>query len=138
MGYPCQKKTCQDNDPDNDLVPVMDYCSDPELCRPVQGIEVTGGSFPARIWAAYMSRATAGMEVLPFPIPVDRPDEVINSPAPSPSASASPKKTGDASPSPTIGSSPTLGGSPSGEPSPSGGPTILPSPTTEDDREGDP
>ena len=42
-------------------VPLMEYCSDLQLCRPVRGIEVTGGSFPAQIWAAFMSVAVADM-----------------------------------------------------------------------------
>ena len=78
-------------------VPLMEYCSDLELCRPVHGIEVTGGSFPAQIWAAYMRVAVENMEVMEFPIPVDQPDEILN---PRPSFSAAPRPTGSAEPEP--------------------------------------
>ncbi|MGH2730262.1 MAG: transglycosylase domain-containing protein [Actinomycetota bacterium] len=134
MGYPCQGKTCSDADPNNDLVPVMGYCADPELCRPVHGVEVTGGSSvgPAAIWAAYMREATEEMEVLPFPVPTDLPDRVINSPAPTPSAKPSPKKS-KGEPTPTTEPSQPASPSPSPPPTtdPSPKPTILPSPTTD-------
>jgi penicillin-binding protein 1A len=129
MGYPCQDKTCSDSDPDNDLVPVMGYCSDPELCRPVRGIEVTGGSSvgPAAIWAAFMLRATEGMEVLDFAEPADLPDRVINSPAPVPIA-PSPTKSEKAKPSPSPIPSPSPAPSPLPSPAPSPEPTDIPTP----------
>src|SRR5680860_1326233 len=74
MGYPRLE--------DKDLVPQMRFCADAELCRPVQGIDVTGGSFPARIWAAFMAEAVAGTTVEEFAAPVDLPNEVLNSPPP--------------------------------------------------------
>ena len=37
--------------------------------RNVGGVKVTGGSYPARIWGAYMSEALAGAPVLSFPAP---------------------------------------------------------------------
>jgi penicillin-binding protein 1A len=89
MGYPIEKSK---DDPQG-TIPLMESCSDPEFCRPVVGdlgypINVTGGSFPARIWAAYMSVAVADMEILSFPFPSDLPDEVINA---RPSATPTPK-----------------------------------------------
>ena len=92
MGYPIVQTKA---DPEG-YIPLMEYCSDPELCRPVHGIEVTGGSFPAQIWAAFMRVAVEDMEILSFPIPADQPDEVINSaptatPKPTPTRSREPK-----------------------------------------------
>ncbi|MGI8708667.1 MAG: transglycosylase domain-containing protein [Actinomycetota bacterium] len=78
MGYPAEQK--------GQLVPEMRYCSDPELCRPVQGIEVTGGSFPAEIWADFMIDATAELEILSFPTPVSMPSTIINQAPTVPSA----------------------------------------------------
>ena len=61
MGYPSV-------DSDGDL-PVMDD---------VHGIEVTGGSFPAQIWRAFMREATSGMDTGSF-VPPDRfPGRVLN------------------------------------------------------------
>ena len=103
MGYPLEQRKvpCLPGDEDDPAVdckkgmklesyiPLMEFCSDVELCRPVfgdqgYGIEVTGGSFPARIWAAFMSVAVEGMEILDFPVPTDLPDEIINSAPPAP------------------------------------------------------
>lgn len=99
MGYPLESRTvdCLESDPQcksgkkkEPYVPLMEYCSDVELCRPVHGISVTGGSFPAEIWALFMSVVTEGMDVLSFPIPADLPDEIINA---TPTASPTPKKS---------------------------------------------
>jgi penicillin-binding protein 1A len=113
MGYPKARG--------KDLVPQMRSCADLQLCRPVQGIDVTGGSFPAEIWARFMSRATDGLAVRSFPAPSDTPDVILNSPAPSPTLSPSP------TPSPTPSSTPE----PSPSPSPTPSPTPLPSPSPE-------
>jgi membrane peptidoglycan carboxypeptidase len=114
----------------------MRYCTDPRLCRPVAGdlgypIEVTGGSFPARIWSAYMSKATDGMEVLPFPSPVDIPDEVINAPPPAPAGTPEPQESEPADPEPkdTPEPQPTPEPSATPQPTPSAPPTIDPSPS---------
>jgi penicillin-binding protein 1A len=96
MGYPIVQTKA---DPEG-YIPLMEYCSDLELCRPVHGIEVTGGSFPAQIWAAFMSIAVEDMEILSFPIPSDLPDEVINS-APTASPKPTPKKTRKPDPEPS-------------------------------------
>lgn len=88
MGYPI----VQTKDNPEGFIPVMEYCPDTEMCRPVHGISVTGGSFPAQIWAAFMRIAVEDMEVLSFPTPADLPDEVIN---PQPSFSPRPRPTDD-------------------------------------------
>ena len=88
MGYPI----VQTKDNPEGFIPVMEYCPDTEMCRPVHGISVTGGSFPAQIWAAFMRIAVEDLEVLSFPTPVDMPDEVIN---PRPSSSPRPEPTDD-------------------------------------------
>jgi membrane peptidoglycan carboxypeptidase len=130
MGYPLEARTleCLEPDPEckkgkkkESYVPLMEYCSDLELCRPVHGVTVTGGSFPAQIWAAFMSVAVADMDILSFPIPVDLPDEVINAPPPS-SPKPKPTKNGGASPSPTADDT----AQPTPEPSGSGEPNPLP------------
>jgi penicillin-binding protein 1A len=125
MGHPLDKKTGQS--------PLMQYCSDPALCKPVEGdlgypIEVTGGSFPARIWEAYMSQAVADFPVEDFPEPEELPDETISSPAPAP-PTASPTLVESPSPTPTIIESPSPTPAPT-EPAPSPDQSVLPSPTT--------
>lgn len=134
MGYPVEKG--KRADPDDDVIPEMRYCTDPRLCRPVAGdlgypIEVTGGSFPARIWSAYMSKATDGMEVLPFPSPVDIPDEVINAPPPAPAGTPEPQESEPADPEPkdTPEPQPTPEPTVTPQPTPSAPPTIDPSPS---------
>jgi penicillin-binding protein 1A len=52
MGYPAEVG--------GKLVPEMRSCDDRKRCRPVHGAVVTGGSLPARIWALFMRKATAG------------------------------------------------------------------------------
>jgi penicillin-binding protein 1A len=118
MGYPCQprnpkdKGACEDKKAGNEVVPRMQYCSDPVECRPVHGQEVTGGSFvgPAAIWREFMAVATAEMPIREFPEPVDEPDDVINPqptyeyvPPPEPSATPEPstEPTGEPTPAPT-------------------------------------
>ena len=105
MGYPIEKGPDGKRGTSDDFVPRMGFCSDTTLCRPVHGIEVTGGSFPAQIWDAYMEQATSGMEVLPFAMPTDLPDEVINS-APPPSPPPSPTAEKTPTPKPTTQPSP--------------------------------
>ncbi|HEX2239689.1 MAG TPA: transglycosylase domain-containing protein [Actinomycetota bacterium] len=114
----------------DDFIPRMEYCTDTELCRPVAGpdgvpISVTGGSFPARIWAQYMRVATANMNVVEFPIPEDVPDEVINSPAPAPTRTQRPTPSPSAIPS----ASPSEIASPSPAPTQSPEPPIIPTPS---------
>ncbi len=58
-GYPLQK---------SGVVPEMRFCTDTDLCRPVQGYEVSGGGAPvspAPMWGAYMAQA---MEIGGFPV----------------------------------------------------------------------
>jgi penicillin-binding protein 1A len=128
VGYPLNRKSGE--------VPIMEHCSDPNRCRPVEGdlgypIEVTGGSFPARIWSAFMSEATDGMEVIAFPTPQDIPNEVINSPPPVPAGPPEPQETGSPEPEPkeTPKATPTPVPTFTPEPSPTGPPTIDPSPS---------
>ncbi|MBA3431612.1 MAG: transglycosylase domain-containing protein [Actinobacteria bacterium] len=118
MGYPARRQS-------GDLVvPQMGYCSPPDVCRPVQGIEVTGGSLPAEMWSAFMSRAVADLPVAFFPSPVDT-GIVLNKPAPTPSPTPSPTESKSPSPSPT----PTDTPSESPTPTPTETPTASPSPT---------
>jgi len=122
MGYPLEKGPDNKFGTSDDVTPRMGYCSDPTVCRPVHGIEATGGSFPARIWAAYMSQATANMPVRDFPEPEDLPDETINaSPPPAPAPTITPTKK--PKPKPTKEPEPT----PTPPPPP---PTPTPEPTT--------
>jgi penicillin-binding protein 1A len=98
----------------------------PRANRPMAG--VTGGSTPADIWHAFMSVATRGMDVVPFP-PVDvsafRPASSI---APSPPATLTPGVSGspsDPSPGGSQGSvvAPTPSPTPGESPGPSSSPT---------------
>ena len=84
MGYPLENPKKGPS-----YTPLMRYCEDPQLCRPVGSVgEVTGGSYPAQMWAAYMNQAVEILGIPPasWPEPSDSPDEVINSPPPSPTA----------------------------------------------------
>jgi penicillin-binding protein 1A len=110
------------------VVPRMTYCGDTRVCRPVHGYEVTGGGAPvspAVIWANYMRQATIDLDPLPFPIPTDMPDKMLNSPAPAPPPSPEPEETEKPDkpdepeePEPTV--------EPSPEPEPTSEPTIIP------------
>ena len=125
MGYPLEQKK---GDPDG-IVPLMSYCSDTVLCRPVKGIEVTGGSFPAQMWNAYMTVATAEMEVVDFPIPTDLPDEIINTAPPVAPATVAPTDAATPEPEPTetdIEVTPPPPTPPPPPPTPGPGPTIIP------------
>ena len=134
MGYPLDAGPDKKRGTDDDFVPRMEFCSDTAVCRPVRGIEVTGGSYPARIWAAFMGPATAAMEPLPFTPPEDLPDEVINSPKPLP-PSVTPKPSRTALTTPTATPTPTEPPPPTQEPT--GQPTLLPTPSTRPDDEED-
>jgi penicillin-binding protein 1A len=57
VGYPAEKR--------GQLVPQMRSCPDRRLCRPFRGRDVTGGSVPARIWAAFMRKALAYLHTVP-------------------------------------------------------------------------
>jgi penicillin-binding protein 1A len=119
MGYPIEKGPDGKKGTSDDFVPRMGYCSDVTLCRPVHGIEVTGGSFPAQIWDAYMEVATEDLKVAEFATPTDLPTEVINSAPPvTPTATPTPEET--PKPKPTVEEPPT--------PVPTVPPTLPPTP----------
>ena len=131
MGYPARPG------PGGDLqVPQMGFCAPDGFCKPVHGIEVTGGSFPAEIWAAYMARATEDLPIEPFPVAVDTgsvlnpppPPEPTPTPEPSPSESPSPTATPEPSPS----DSPSVTPTPEPSDTPSEEPTLEPSPEPSD------
>jgi membrane peptidoglycan carboxypeptidase len=130
MGYPIEKGPDKKRGTADDFVPRMGYCSDSKLCRPVHGIEVTGGSFPAQIWDAYMEVATVNMELVPFPLPSDLPDEVLNE-APTPTPTPTPtEEEPTPSPEPTNEPTPSPEPTPTAEPTaPSPSPTAIPSPS---------
>jgi membrane peptidoglycan carboxypeptidase len=92
MGYPIEKGPDGKVGSADDFVPLMHYCSNPRRCRPVDGIEVTGGSFPADIWAAYMSRVMDAFDVAYFVDPVDEPDQILNEAPPPPPPPAKEKR----------------------------------------------
>ncbi|MDQ3915937.1 MAG: transglycosylase domain-containing protein [Actinomycetota bacterium] len=137
MGYPLERPGGKKSEP---IVPLMSYCADPVLCRPVQGIEVTGGSFPATIWNTYMLQATAEMDVVPFPIPTDLPDKVINTapPVATPSAAPTGEPTPEPQPSETeVAVTPPPPTPVPPPPTPDPGPTIIP-PSSDPTPEPDP
>jgi penicillin-binding protein 1A len=82
MGYPVEPGPDRKAGTADDISPLMHYCGLPSECRPVHGIDVTGGSFPATIWSAYMSAALDGADIAYFTTPIDLPDIVINPPPP--------------------------------------------------------
>ena len=131
MGYPVEPGPDKKLGTGDDVPPRMAYCADPIECRPVHGIEATGGSFPARIWAAYMTQAVEGMQVREFPEPAELPEEKINAtplPAPTPTATATakpkPRRTQEPEPEPTPTPVPTPTPQPSTPPTPTPSPTL--------------
>ncbi|MDP9067460.1 MAG: transglycosylase domain-containing protein [Actinomycetota bacterium] len=84
MGYPIEPGRDKKPGTKDDLSPLMQYCEIPEKCRPVHGIDVTGGTFPAEIWAAFMGAALEDLEIAYFTVPLDLPDIQINPPPPPP------------------------------------------------------
>lgn len=84
MGYPVEAGADGDLGTGDDVSPLMSYCEDPARCRPVHGIDVTGGSFPASIWADFMATVLDGIEIEDFPIPATEPGTILNPPPPPP------------------------------------------------------
>lgn len=121
MGYPIDKKTGK--------VPLMQYCGDPSLCRPVNGLgEVTGGSIPAAIWQQYMSAAmligeypieyfetgtdTGEIVALPPPPPEPKPKKTKKpdeKPTEEPEPEPTPEPTEEPTQEPTVNPTPTNG-----------------------------
>jgi membrane peptidoglycan carboxypeptidase len=128
MGHPLEKGPDKKFGTQDDVTPRMGYCGDPAICRPVHGVEATGGSFPARIWAAFMTEATKNMEIKDFPEPSDEPDEVINKAPPAPSPTVTPTKKPKPKPKPEPTPTPAPPPSPTPEPTPPA-PTPTPSPS---------
>jgi membrane peptidoglycan carboxypeptidase len=92
----------------------------------VRGIAVTGGSFPAQIWRAFMEPVVADMPVQGFGTPTFE-GEVLNesptpSPSPSPTTTPSPKATLPPGPTTTPKPKETKTPGPSSSPSPSPSP----------------
>ena len=129
-GYPFEPGPDKKVGTPDDIVPEMRFCEDTNLCRPVHGYEVTGGGSPvspAVIWADFMSEATADLEVIDFPTPLDLPDEVLNESAPVPTTTAAPAPVESEAPAPE----PEPSVEPTEEPEPE--PTVAPTeePTTQ-------
>ena len=100
-----------------------DSGGNPVSLRGLGGVgEVTGGSFPVRIWTAFMKGALDGTKVERFPAPAYG-GEVTNPAPPSPTATTTPTET------PTETTTPTETASPTGSPEPTGSPTSTESPT---------
>lgn len=91
MGYPIERGPDKKPGTADDVSPLMQECGIPDKCRPVDGIDVTGGTFPASIWSAFMAAALDGIEIASFITPFDMPDIVLNPPPPPPP----PKKKDD-------------------------------------------
>jgi penicillin-binding protein 1A len=77
MGYPVEDGPDGKPGTGDDVSPLMQYCGF-SYCRPVHGVDVTGGSFPASIWSAYMVAALDGLDVEYFVEPAYEPTTVIN------------------------------------------------------------
>ncbi|HJR45039.1 MAG TPA: transglycosylase domain-containing protein [Actinomycetota bacterium] len=84
MGYPIERGPDGKKGTADDVSPLMNYCGVPTSCRPVHGIDVTGGSFPAAIWSAFMAAALEGVDIEYFQTPLEMPGIVINPPPPPP------------------------------------------------------
>jgi len=105
-----------------------------------QGQEITGGSFPVRVWTTFMRQALDGVEEVPLPEPVWGGEVVNPAPKPRPTPSDQPSPSGE----PTDpGASPQPSGEPSAPPTPSDGggqPTPTdggqPTPTTNGNGQG--
>lgn len=82
MGYPVEPGPDERPGTADDVSPLMSSCLDGARCRPVHGIEVTGGSFPAAIWADFMATVLDGVEVQDFALPAYEPTTVLNPPPP--------------------------------------------------------
>ena len=100
--------------------------------------EVTGGTYPVKIWTAFMQGALQGQKVMDFPPRAGVGDDALPPPAPPVTSAPVPKKTRPApittttaSPTPTATSTPTQRPTKPGRtlpPGPSGMPTGLPTP----------
>ena len=82
MGYPVEKGPDGEPGTADDVSPLMHYCSIPESCRPVHGIDVVGGTFPAEIWGMVMGEFLSSMPVAYFHEPAFEPSTVLNPPPP--------------------------------------------------------
>ncbi|MDP9223749.1 MAG: transglycosylase domain-containing protein [Actinomycetota bacterium] len=123
MGYPVEH--AKGRPP---FTPQMQYCGDVVLCRPVRGINVAGGTFPAVIWAKYMQAAVRNMPVEQFALPITLPTKVLNSPVAQP-IPASPSHSPTPTPTPTRTASPTPSATPLPTPTPTPHPTPTPVPS---------
>ncbi len=94
----------------------------------VRGMKVVGGSFPARIWKAFMMEALEGVPPQAFPDPEDAPS-ISPSPAPSGSILITPSVPASSPSEPTADPSQPPPTQPSPEPSATG-PSPQPSPTS--------
>jgi penicillin-binding protein 1A len=121
MGYPVQHVKGR-----QPFTPQMQYCSDSVLCRPVHGIDVAGGTFPAMIWAKYMRAAVKGLPIQQFPLPTTLPVKVLNSPVARVTYPPSPAPTTRRSPAPTPSATASPNPTPTGHPSPTPHPTPTP------------
>jgi penicillin-binding protein 1A len=122
MGYPVQHVKGR-----APFTPQMQFCADPVLCRPVHGINVAGGTFPAMIWARYMQAAMQGLPVRDFPIPAALPTGTLT-PSIAPTflpSTPTPSLTPKASPTPSSRPTPTPHPTPSSTPTPT--PVVSPS-----------
>ena len=100
--------------------------------------EVTGGTYPVKIWTAFMQGALQGQKVMDFPPRAGVGDDALPPPAPPVTSAPVPKKTRPApittttaSPTPTATSTPTQRPTKPGRtlpPGPSGLPSGLPTP----------
>jgi membrane peptidoglycan carboxypeptidase len=76
---------------------------------PFKGAQITGGSFPVRVWTTFMRAALEGTEVTQLPEPVFGGDVVNPAPPPQPSPTATPSPSGEPSPTPSEGAPPPDG-----------------------------
>jgi membrane peptidoglycan carboxypeptidase len=93
-----------------------------------EGKEISGGTFPTRLWTEFMDRALGDSPAVPFPEPAWGGAKPEPSLPPSPSPTPSPSESLTPPPPPTVEPSPSPSEEPSVTPEPSPDPTDSPDP----------
>ena len=101
----------------------MGYPEGGRTMERVRGIAVTGSSFPAQIWRAFMEKAVEGMPVVGFGKPSFEGEELNASPTATPSPSAAPSTTVVPSVVPTKSTEPQPSPTKTQQPDPSPSPS---------------
>ncbi len=93
-----------------------------------KGREITGGSFPVRVWTKYMKAALDGVEVEQLPEPAYGGELVNPAPPPKPTPTETPSASGMPSTDPSATDQPSPGATDQPQPSDQPSPTMSPMP----------